>query len=56
MNAEQVWHLDLCVTLGVYLAPQLSYECGDDGDGGDVPGLVHLVAQLVSELDPKCDT
>ena len=29
---------------------------GDDGDGGDVPDLVHLVAQRGSELDPKCDT
>ena len=26
------------------------------GDDGDVPDLVHLVAQLGSELDPKCDT
>ena len=23
---------------------------------GDVPDLVHLVAQIGSELDPKCDT
>ena len=44
------------VTLGVQLAPQLGYEGGDDGDGGDVPDLVHLVAQLGIELDPKCDT
>ena len=29
---------------------------GDDGDGGDVPSLVHVVAQLGSELDPKCET
>ena len=33
---------------------------GDDGDvpgdDGDVPDLVHLVAQLGSDLDPKCDT
>ena len=28
----------------------------DDGDGGDVPDLVDLVAQLGSELYPKCDT
>ena len=28
---------------------------GDDCDGGYVPDLVHLVAQLGSELDPKCD-
>ena len=52
----QIWHLDLCVTLGVYLAPQLSCEGGDDGVGGDVPDLVHLVAQLGTELDPKCVT
>ena len=26
------------------------------GDGGDVPDLAHLVAQLGSELDPKYDT
>ena len=31
-----------------------TFEGGDDG--GDVPDLVHLVAQLGSELDPKCDT
>ena len=26
LNAGQVWHLDLCVTLGVQLAPLLSYK------------------------------
>ena len=26
LNAGQVWHLDLCVTLGVLLAPLLSYK------------------------------
>ena len=26
------------------------------GDDGDVPDIVHLVAQLGSELDPKYDT
>ena len=39
-----------------YLKSFLLYGSGDDGDGGDVPDLVHLIAQLGSRLDPKCDT
>ena len=45
----------LCHTWGLACFPA-ELQGGDHGDGGDVPDLVHLVAQLGSVLDPKCDT
>ena len=43
----------MCHTLGL---ARSQAELQGGHDGGDVPDLVHLVAQLGSELDPKCDT
>ena len=40
----------------VRINSQANLQGGGGDDGGDVPDLVHLVAQLGSELDPKCDT
>ena len=45
----------MCHTWGLARS-SAELQCGDDGDGGDVPDLAHLVAQLGSELDPKYDT
>ena len=43
----------MCHTWGLARSPT---EVQGGGDGHDVPDLVHLVAHLGSELDPKCDT
>ena len=42
-------------TLGLACSPA-ELQGGDDDDSGDVPDFGHLVAQLGSELEPKCDT
>ena len=45
----------MCHTWGLARSPA-ELQGGDDGDVGDVPDLVHPVAQLGSELNPKCET